>query len=79
MEESTAIEPWEPAVIAPRLVAARLAVGLSKAEFADMIGIDRSSYTKIEKGLKPLMPREAHRIWQLYANFDKWNFRPFRR
>ena len=52
---------------APRLIAAREALGLSKAEFADIIGIDRSSYTKIEKGLKPLLPREAHRIWQLYG------------
>lgn len=52
---------------APRLIAAREALGLSKAEFADNIGIDRSSYTKIEKGLKPLLPREAHRIWQLYG------------
>ena len=52
---------------APRLTAAREALGLSKAEFADIIGIDRSSYTKIEKGLKPLLPRQAHRIWQLYG------------
>ena len=67
MEESPHPEPWEPAMCAPRLIAAREALGLTKAEFADMIGIDRSSYTKIEKGFKPLLPREAHRIWQLYG------------
>lgn len=54
-------------MLAPRLIAARQALGLNKGEFADMIGLDRSSYTKIEKGLKPLLPREASRIWQLYG------------
>ena len=45
----------------------RKALGMSKAEFADMVGIDRSSYTKIEKGTKPLLPKDAYRIWQLYG------------
>lgn len=67
MSESASSEAWEPTAVAPRLIAARAAIGLSKAEFADAIGIDRSSYTKIEKGLKPLLPREAFRIWALYA------------
>jgi len=67
MEESPRLDPWEPAMCAPRLIAAREALGLTRAELADAIGIDRSSYTKIEKGLKPLLPREAHRIWQLYG------------
>lgn len=53
-------------MVARRLIAAREALGLNKADFADVIGIDRSSYTKIEKGVKPLLPREAHRIWQLF-------------
>lgn len=53
-------------MVAHRLIAAREALGLNKADFADMIGIDRSSYTKIEKGSKPLLPREAYRIWQLF-------------
>lgn len=66
MDESTTSEPWEPPVLAPRLIAAREALGYNKADFADAIGIDRSSYTKIEKGQKPLLPREAHRIWQLF-------------
>lgn len=67
MEESPHTDPWEPEMCAPRIIAAREALGLTKAEFADMIGIDRSSYSKIEKGAKPLLPREAHRIWQLYG------------
>ena len=54
-------------MVAPRLKAAREALGMSKAEFADRLGIDRSSYTKIEKGLKPLLPKDAQRIFQLYA------------
>ena len=54
-------------MVARRLIALRAALGLSKGEFADIIGIDRSSYTKIEKGLKPLLPPYAFRIWQLYG------------
>lgn len=54
-------------MLAPRLTAARAALGLSKADFADRIGIDRSSYTKIEKGEKPLLPHTAYKIWELYG------------
>jgi len=54
-------------MVARRLTATREAVGLTKAEFADAIGIDRSSYTKIEKGLKPLLPPMAYRIFELYG------------
>ena len=67
MEESTQFEPAAPQMVAPRLAAARMALGLSKAAFADSIGVDRSSYTKIEKGQKPLLPRDAQRIYQLYG------------
>lgn len=67
MQIHATLDPWEPTMLAPRLIAARKALGLSKAEFADMIGLDRSSYTKVEKGVKPLLPREASRIWQLYG------------
>lgn len=66
MEESTK-EPWGPAMTAHRLAAIRTALGLSKAEFADRIGIDRSSYTKIENGSKPILRPLAARIWQLYG------------
>jgi transcriptional regulator with XRE-family HTH domain len=66
MDESTTLDPWEPTNVALRLAAAREALGLSKAEFADMIGLDRSSYTKIEKGLKPILPPTAAVIWRLY-------------
>ena len=54
-------------MVTPRLIALRVALGLSKAGFADMVGIDRSSYSKIEKAHKPLLPKDAHRIWELYA------------
>ena len=67
MEESPHHEPAAPVMVAPRLRAAREALGMSKAEFADRIGIDRSSYTKIEKGQKPLLPKDAQRIFQLYG------------
>lgn len=37
-----------------RLDAVRIATGLDKGLFADTVGIDRSSYSKIIKGEKPL-------------------------
>ena len=67
MEESASQDAWELVMVARRLAAARLALGLTKAEFADIIGIDRSSYTKIEKGLKPLLPPTARAIFRLYG------------
>lgn len=54
-------------MVSPRLQLVREALGLSKAEFADRIGIDRSSYTKIEKAEKPLLPHIAFKIWELYG------------
>lgn len=54
-------------MLAPRLIALRKALGVSKAEFADVIGLDRSSYTKIEKGAKPLLPYSAYRIFERYG------------
>jgi transcriptional regulator with XRE-family HTH domain len=67
MDESPNIQPFEPPVVARRLIALRAALGLNKATFADMIGVDRSSYTKIEKGEKPLLPGSAYRIYELYG------------
>jgi DNA-binding XRE family transcriptional regulator len=56
-----------PAHVARRLEAVRNALGLTKAEFADIIDIDRSSYVRIEKGAKPLLPPTALRIYHLYG------------
>jgi DNA-binding XRE family transcriptional regulator len=67
MEESATHHPHEPAMVARRLIALRAALGMNKAAFADMIGLDRSSYTKIEKGEKPLLPPSAYRIYQLFG------------
>lgn len=54
-------------MVARRLIAIRAALGLNKADFADQIGVDRSSYTKIEKGVKPLSPPSAYKIYELYG------------
>lgn len=67
MEESPRLHPYEPPVVAARLRAVRAALGVNKANFADAIGVDRSSYTKIEKGEKPLLPSAAYRIFELYG------------
>lgn len=51
-----------PLRVAQRLVALREAANLGPSEFADSVEIDRSSYTKIEKGEKPLHQYMAHTI-----------------
>lgn len=67
MERAKPNEPWEPTVVAPRLIALRESLGMNKVEFAARIGVDKSSYTKIEKGEKPLQTSAAYKIWQLWG------------
>lgn len=67
MEESSEMQPWHPINVARRLWAARKALGFSKAQFADRIDYDRSSYTKLEAAKKPLLAKEAFRIYQLFG------------
>jgi len=67
MEDSPRLAPTDKMHVAHRLTALRETLGLTKAEFADAIGVDRSSYTKIEKGAKPLLPPAAFRIYALYG------------
>lgn len=67
MEDSPATPPSDKRFVARRLEAVRKSLNLTKAEFADVIGIDRSSYTKIEKGVKPILPDAAYRIFELYG------------
>jgi len=47
---------------AARVIALREHLGMSKADFADSIEVDRSSWTKIEKCDKPLHADHAYRI-----------------
>lgn len=55
MQSGSAPNPsFRPADVARRLTLAREALGLKKSEMADSVGIDRSSYTKIENGDKVL-------------------------
>lgn len=67
MEESNTPAMADPEMVTPRLIALREALDLTKGDFADAIGIDRSSYSKIEKAAKPILPPLAQRIWTLYG------------
>lgn len=67
MERNVPIEPCDPVMVAPRLIALREALGMNKTDFARMIDVDKSSYTKIEKGEKPLQAATAYKIYQLYG------------
>lgn len=66
MDETHHLQPTSPLLVARRLTALRSALGINKADFADAIGIDRSSYTKIEKGEKALLPPKAYEIFTKY-------------
>lgn len=66
-KQQTYSGPAESHMVSPRLIALREALGLTKAQFADAIGIDRSSYSKIEKADKPILPTTAQRIFSLYG------------
>ena len=67
MDDSPKNSPVDKMMVSRRLEALRDALGMNKAEFADLIEIDRSSYTKIEKGDKPLLPRQAFKIYERFG------------
>lgn len=50
-----------------RLDALRKALGLQKGDFADTFGLDRSSYSKVIKGEKPLTSDYAYIIAQRWG------------
>lgn len=56
-----------PSQVGPRITALRETIGLSKAQFADIVGVDRSSLTKIEKGEAGLDIAVGERIAVLYG------------
>lgn len=54
--------PFDPKEVGERLLALRLHHGKNKADFAESVSIDATSYGRIEKGLKPLKADMAFRI-----------------
>ena len=64
--------PFHPAAVGRRLEALRHHCGLNRADFAASVGIDATSYGRIEKGLKPLKADMAFRIaerWGVSMDF----------
>jgi len=56
-----------PDRVGERVTALRMALHLSKAEFADAIGLDRSTLTKVEAGKKGLDIVVGARIAEMYG------------
>lgn len=56
-----------PTRVGPRVTALRETLHMSKAEFADSISLDRSSLTKIEKGLAGLDIATGEMIATIYG------------
>lgn len=64
--------PFHPKAVGHRLVALREHHDKTRAEFATSVGIDPTSYGRIEKGLKPLKADMAFRIaerWGVSMDF----------
>lgn len=62
----------DPEAVADRLIRLREYHDLSQGAFADSVGIDRSSYSKIERGTKPLKAEMAFAIaerWGVSMDF----------
>ncbi|WP_245851453.1 helix-turn-helix domain-containing protein [Monaibacterium marinum] len=55
-------DPFNPVAVGQRLEALRAHHNLTKSELADSVGIDRSSYSRIEQGVKPLKADMAYKI-----------------
>ena len=58
--------PIDPVAVGERLVRLREFHEMNQGDFADSVGIDRSSYSKIERGTKPLKAEMA------YAISERW-------
>lgn len=64
--------PFHPEAVGRRLIALRQYHQRSRAEFAESVRIDATSYGRIEKGLKPLKADMAYRIaerWGVTMDF----------
>lgn len=72
LEQSSPIHPTN---VAERLKLIRAAFGLRKSEFADLVGVDRSSYTKIENGAKPFKPEWAFEAWSKWGVPMEYTYR----
>jgi len=64
--------PFHPHAVGRRLTALREYHGKTRADFAESVQIDKTSYGKIEKGTKPLKADMAFRIaerWGVSMDF----------
>lgn len=64
--ESLLSPEMAPDRVGPRVTAMREALHLSKAQFADSVGLDRSALSRIEKGVDGLGIAKAMTIADLY-------------
>jgi transcriptional regulator with XRE-family HTH domain len=65
--ESLLSPEMSPDRVGPRVVALREALRLSKSQFADSIGLDRSALSRIERGIDGLGIAKAMAIADLYG------------
>jgi DNA-binding XRE family transcriptional regulator len=66
-ERESLPETMRPDRVAPRVIAVREYVGVMKSEMADTLGVDRSTWTKIEKGERGLPLEAAYKMKLRYG------------
>jgi transcriptional regulator with XRE-family HTH domain len=59
--------PFDAVEVGRRLTALREHLDMLPAHFADSVGIDRTSYGRIERGEKPLKADMAYKIAERYG------------
>src|SRR4051812_36448563 len=57
----------DPRVLGARIQEARKARGITQQEAAEALGMSRPTYIAIEKGERPVQPRELIRLAELYG------------
>lgn len=68
----SAFSPFHPTAVGRRLQALRKYHGKTRADFAESVSINATSYGRIEKGLKPLKADMAYKIaerWGVSMDF----------
>ncbi|WP_147127794.1 helix-turn-helix transcriptional regulator [Shimia ponticola] len=68
-QDTRSLAPREshPARVAPRIAAIRSVLGLTQTQLAEIIGLDRSTMSKVERGEKGLAIQHGETLAQLYG------------
>lgn len=67
MKSGRKIHPMDPKLVARRIEAVRIEAQMTKKDFASVIGVDPSTYTKISNGKMPLTAEKAYALAEMFS------------